>query len=118
MTGIALEGVTRRWGETVAVGNATLALPSGRITALVGPSGGGKTTLLMLIAGLLRPQEGRILFDGRDMKGAPPRARDIGFVFQNYASKPCSTGAPTPFPAASASASPSPARSSNARASS
>ena len=88
MTGIALEGVTRRWGETVAVGDATLALPSGRITALVGPSGGGKTTLLMLIAGLLRPQEGRILFDGQDMKGAPPRARDIGFVFQNYALYP------------------------------
>ena len=88
MTAIALESVTRRWGETAAVDNVTLALPPGRITALVGPSGGGKTTLLMLIAGLLRPQEGRILIDGRDMQGAPPRARDIGFVFQNYALYP------------------------------
>ena len=88
MTEITLEGVTRRWGETVAVRDVRLCLPSGRITALVGPSGGGKTTLLMLIAGLLRPQQGRILFDGADMRGAAPRMRDIGFVFQNYALYP------------------------------
>jgi len=88
MTEIALDGVTRRWGDRRAVADVSLSLPSGRVTALVGPSGGGKTTLLMLIAGLLQAQEGRVLFDGRDMTGVPPRARDIGFVFQNYALYP------------------------------
>jgi molybdate transport system ATP-binding protein len=60
----------------------------GRVLALVGPSGGGKTTLLNMVAGLMRPDEGRIvvggetLFDSAVGKDAPPRARRIGYVFQ------------------------------------
>ena len=60
----------------------TLDLADGGAYALLGPSGCGKTTLLNLISGLLRPTEGRILFDGRDVTDASPEERNIAQVFQ------------------------------------
>ena len=57
----------------------------GELFTLLGPSGCGKTTLLRLIAGFQPPDAGRILFDGREVTGLPPYARNIGMVFQNYA---------------------------------
>src|SRR5690606_28958694 len=59
-----------------------LDFKDGGAYALLGPSGCGKTTLLNLISGLLRPSEGRILFDGRDVTAASPEARNIAQVFQ------------------------------------
>jgi len=67
---------------------ADFEVPPGVRVALVGPSGGGKTTVLLLVAGLARTQRGRVLFDERDMTGSAPRTRDVGFVFQNYALYP------------------------------
>ncbi len=68
-----------------ALADVSLALADGGITVVVGPSGSGKSTLVALVAGLLAPAAGRILFAGRDMAGVPPERRDVGVVFQHYA---------------------------------
>ena len=88
MAAIALDGITRRFGDTVAVDDVTLTTERNDFLVLLGPSGCGKTTLLRMIAGLLPPSEGRILVDGRDVTTVPPRERDLAMVFQNYALYP------------------------------
>ncbi len=89
MTHIRIEGVSKLYGETVALRDVTLDLAKGSFTALLGPSGCGKTTLLRLIAGFERPTTGQILFDDAvicDASGAvPPERRNVGVVFQSYA---------------------------------
>ena len=71
--------------EQEALAAVSLALADGGITVVVGPSGSGKSTLVALVAGLLAPAAGSILFAGRDMAGVPPERRDVGVVFQHYA---------------------------------
>jgi sulfate transport system ATP-binding protein len=78
-------GVTKRFGPFVAVDNVTLRVETGELVALLGPSGSGKTTLLRVIAGLEIPDEGRVLFDGRNSTDRRPGDRRVGFVFQHYA---------------------------------
>ena len=80
-----LENISKSYEETLAVDGVTLAVPSGKILALVGPSGCGKTTLLRVIAGLLVPDQGRVLLDGQDITKLPPYRRPTATVFQNYA---------------------------------
>jgi sulfate transport system ATP-binding protein len=82
---IAVENVTRRFGEFLAVDNVSLDVPAGSLTALLGPSGSGKSTLLRMIAGLDMPDTGRVLIAGEDRTQQPARKRDVGFVFQHYA---------------------------------
>ena len=82
---IALRGIAKQFGEFAAVKNIDLDVPTGALIALLGPSGCGKTTLLRIIAGLETPDQGRVLFDGRDATLWPIRARKVGFVFQHYA---------------------------------
>ncbi len=82
---ITLRGVTTQVGAFAAVDNIDLDVPSGGLIALLGPSGCGKTTLLRIIAGLETPDQGQVLFDGRDATLWPIRDRKVGFVFQNYA---------------------------------
>jgi sulfate transport system ATP-binding protein len=82
---IALRGVAKQFGEFAAVENIDLDVPTGALIALLGPSGCGKTTLLRIIAGLETPDEGQVLFDGRDATLWPIRDRNVGFVFQHYA---------------------------------
>ena len=65
---IALEGVSKVYGDEVALASTTLALAAGRTTALIGPSGCGKSTLLRLIVGLVRPSSGRVLIDGEALR--------------------------------------------------
>ncbi len=84
-TVIALEGVSRRYGPTLAVEDVSLAIAKGEFFSLVGASGCGKTTTLRLIAGFDQPQQGRILLQGRDLTAAPPHRRPVNLVFQNYA---------------------------------
>jgi iron(III) transport system ATP-binding protein len=86
---IRLEGVTKRFGATTAVDGASLCVERGEVVALLGPSGCGKTTLLRLIAGFERPNDGTIEVAGRHVGGAgswvPPEERRVGMVFQDYA---------------------------------
>jgi sulfate transport system ATP-binding protein len=82
---IAVENVTRRFGDFLAVDNISLEVPAGSLTALLGPSGSGKSTLLRMIAGLDMPDTGRVLIAGQDRTSQPARKRDVGFVFQHYA---------------------------------
>ena len=86
---IRLEGVTKRFGEVVAVDEASLCVDRGEVVAVLGPSGCGKTTLLRLVAGFERPDAGVVTVAGRHVAGAgewvPPERRRVGMVFQDYA---------------------------------
>lgn len=85
MAEIRLRGLTKRFGNTVAVNDLTLSVASGELVALLGPSGCGKTTTLRMIAGFETPTEGSVLLGDRDVTGWPPENRNCGMVFQNYA---------------------------------
>jgi spermidine/putrescine transport system ATP-binding protein len=82
---VQLEGLAKRFDQVVAVDGIDLDIPSGEFFSLLGPSGCGKTTTLRMIGGFERPDEGRILLDGRDMAQTPPHKRPVNTVFQNYA---------------------------------
>jgi len=80
-----LEGVTKRYGDLVALDNATLSAGENEYISFLGPSGSGKTTLLRVIAGFEQPEAGRVYFQGRNITNTPAHERGIGFVFQNFA---------------------------------
>lgn len=80
-----LEGVTKRYGDLVALDNASLEVGANEYISFLGPSGSGKTTLLRVIAGFEAPESGRVHFEGRDITNVPAHDRGIGFVFQNFA---------------------------------
>jgi len=82
---IKLAGVTRRWGEMVALAGITLDVAPGSFTVLLGPSGCGKSTCLRIVAGLETASDGRVEIGGRDVTRLPPAARGVAMVFQSYA---------------------------------
>jgi sulfate transport system ATP-binding protein len=82
---IEVRGVTKRFGDFVAVNDVSLHVPTGELVALLGPSGSGKTSLLRIIAGLERADAGQVLFEGEDQARRDVRHRGVGFVFQHYA---------------------------------
>ncbi len=82
---LRFENVTKRFGTFTAVDHLTLEIEHGKTFSLLGPSGCGKTTLLRMAAGFERPDEGRVLLDGRDITHLPPEQRPLNTVFQNYA---------------------------------
>lgn len=82
---IRFEGVTKRYGNFVAIDNLTLDVYEREFYALLGPSGCGKTTMLRLLAGFEQPTEGRILVGGEDITNIPPNKRPINMMFQSYA---------------------------------
>src|ERR1700759_4764727 len=83
--GIVVEKVAKRFGDFVALDDVSLTVESGQLTALLGPSGGGKSTLLRIIGGLEEPDAGQVSIDGREITGVPAQRRNVGFVFQHYA---------------------------------
>src|SRR5689334_20872055 len=82
---IELKQVTKQFGEVTAIKNVTFSVREGELMALLGPSGGGKTTVLRMIAGLEMPTAGDIFIRGTRVNDLSVQQRNIGFVFQNYA---------------------------------
>ena len=80
-----LQGLTKRYPGVAALDGVDLDIASGELVALLGPSGSGKTTLLRVVAGLLDPDQGRVLFADTDATRLSLRERNVGFVFQHYA---------------------------------
>jgi multiple sugar transport system ATP-binding protein len=85
MSAISLQGLVKKFGEFAALKAMDLEIADGEFMALLGPSGCGKSTTMNMIAGMVKPTSGRILFGARDMAGVPMGRRGVGFVFQNYA---------------------------------
>ena len=82
---ISVRAVSKSFGTFAALTDVTVDIPTGTLTALLGPSGGGKSTLLRIIAGLEQPDSGTIEIEGEDSTRLPPQRRHVGFVFQHYA---------------------------------
>ena len=82
---IDVRNVSKAFGDFRALDDVSITVPDGSLTALLGPSGGGKSTLLRVIAGLETADAGTVHFDGRDVTRVPAQHRDVGFVFQHYA---------------------------------
>ncbi len=88
MSEVALTGVSKRFGATQAVSDLSLTVENGAFVVLLGPTGAGKTTTLRLVAGLERPDAGRIRIGGQDVTRNSPAQRDVAFVFQQYSLYP------------------------------
>jgi putative spermidine/putrescine transport system ATP-binding protein len=82
---LAVDGLSKRYGDATALEPTHLAVAEGEFLTLLGPSGSGKTTLLQMICGLVEPTSGRVLIDGQDHTLTPVHHRGIGLVFQHYA---------------------------------
>ncbi|ETT24793.1 ferric iron ABC transporter ATP-binding protein [Rhodococcus aetherivorans] len=85
MSGLSIEGVCARYGRTEVVSDVSLTVERGALLAVLGPSGGGKTTLLRVVAGLHPASAGRVVADGRDLTALPPERRGVGLVPQEGA---------------------------------
>jgi len=85
MTLLEVNHTSKRYADLSAVQDVSLSLSAGETLALLGPSGCGKSTLLRLIAGLERPDSGRVFLSGTDVTDWPPERRKLGMVFQDYA---------------------------------
>ena len=84
MSYLQLENLHRDFGTVKALNGIDISLGEGEFLSMLGPSGCGKTTALRLVAGFDRPDEGRILVEGKDISGLAPNKRDMGMVFQAY----------------------------------
>lgn len=82
---IRLSGISKRFGDVVAVDHVDLEISDGEFFAMLGPSGSGKTTVLRMIAGFEQPDSGTIELAGEDVTKQPPFLRDVNTVFQDYA---------------------------------
>jgi spermidine/putrescine transport system ATP-binding protein len=82
---VRLEGVTKAFGDLLAVRDLDLDIGRGRFFTLLGPSGCGKTTTLRMVAGFEQPTSGRVLIEGANVAGLPPYRRPTNTVFQSYA---------------------------------
>ncbi|MFN8486402.1 MAG: ABC transporter ATP-binding protein [Caldilineaceae bacterium] len=84
MTAVKLVQLTKQYGHVTAVNQLSLEIPAGELVALLGPSGCGKTTTMRMIAGLLTPSAGELLFDGKSMLKVPAEKRGAVMVFQKH----------------------------------
>ena len=88
MTEVMLNNITKRFKDVTAVNDVSFEIADGEFFVLLGPTGAGKTTTLRLIAGLDKPDEGEILFDGQVINDLTPASRDVAMVFQQYSLYP------------------------------
>jgi spermidine/putrescine transport system ATP-binding protein len=82
---VVIKGVSKSFGDFLALRNVSLEIKKGEFFSLLGPSGCGKTTLLRIIAGFESPDAGAVTLDGKDVLSLPPNRRQVNTVFQNYA---------------------------------
>ena len=82
---LELQAISKRFGQTAAAEELSLSVARGEFFTFLGPSGSGKSTILRMVAGLERPDSGRILLEGRDVSQVPPWHRNLGMMFQQYA---------------------------------
>jgi ABC-type Fe3+/spermidine/putrescine transport system ATPase subunit len=82
---IELVRLRKTFGDTIAINDLSLTVAAGEFFTLLGSSGSGKTTTLMMIAGFIAPDSGEIKIGGRSIVNLPPERRDVGVVFQSYA---------------------------------
>ena len=85
MSAIALEGISKSYGQVRALDDVDLAVTDGEFVTILGPSGSGKTTMLLAISGFEQPDRGSIFFGAEDVTERPPHRRKVGLVFQSYA---------------------------------
>lgn len=88
MAEIVLKGVTKKYGNTIALDNVSMTVPDGAFVVLLGPTGAGKTTTLRVVSGLDIPDAGDVLIDGQSTRGLTPAERDVAMVFQQYSLYP------------------------------
>ncbi len=88
MADVAMLGVTKRFGKSVAIDDVSLEVPDGAFVVLLGPTGAGKTTTLRLISGLEAPDAGEIRIGGRKVNAETPAQRNVAMVFQQYSLYP------------------------------
>ena len=93
MSYLDLNGITKAYGQFVALQKVSLSIGKGEFISLLGPSGSGKTTTLMIIAGFESATAGTVNIEGRSLHGLAPHQRNIGIVFQNYGLFPHKTAA-------------------------
>lgn len=84
MSYLDLSGITKKFGEFVALEEVNLGIDKGEFVTFLGPSGSGKTTTLMIVAGFEKATSGTVEVEGRSLHGLAPHERNIGIVFQNY----------------------------------
>jgi ABC-type Fe3+/spermidine/putrescine transport system ATPase subunit len=82
---IKLDHVSVKFGDLYAVKDISMTIDKGEYVTILGPAGCGKTTLIKIVSGILRPTEGRVFVDGEDVTDVPIEDRDTGYVFQNIA---------------------------------
>src|SRR6476659_226806 len=82
---IVARNIAKRFGDFTALDDVSLEVEGGSLTALLGPSGSGQSTLLRIIGGLEFPDSGSVEIHGSDVTNVSPQQREIGFVFQHYA---------------------------------
>ncbi|OJG00125.1 ABC transporter ATP-binding protein [Pararhizobium antarcticum] len=88
MAEVTLQSISKSFADNLAVQDLTLTIRDGEFVVLLGPTGAGKTTTLRLIAGLEKPDSGRVTIGGQDMASLAPASRDVAFVFQQYSLYP------------------------------
>ncbi|MEP2030771.1 MAG: ABC transporter ATP-binding protein [Paracoccaceae bacterium] len=82
---VRIEGVSKHFGETIALDDLTLDIAQGEFVTFLGPSGCGKSTTLRILGGFEHPTSGRVILDGEDVTSQPPEKRHVNMVFQDYA---------------------------------
>ncbi|MGI9368728.1 MAG: ABC transporter ATP-binding protein [Ruegeria sp.] len=88
MAEVTLTGVSKSFGDDIALENLTVTVPDGSFVVLLGPTGAGKTTTLRMVSGLDKPDSGTVKIGGRDTAGMTPAQRDVAMVFQQYSLYP------------------------------
>ena len=81
---LQLKNISKSFGDVQAVSDLSLEIQEREIFVLLGPTGAGKTTTLKIAAGLIKPDEGQVFINEKDVTEIPPAFRDISFVFEGY----------------------------------